>query len=121
GYPVEDAIQLAPSVITDRKRRHQAELAAKELLGGGSFAQAAQKSALFEPMHEKMIRFGAAAGKLDAVMEKLSGIYMEEADDAIQTVVSMIEPALVAVLSVVIGGILLSVMLPLLSVLSAVG
>lgn len=121
GYPVEDAIQLAPSVITEAKRRRQAELGAKALQSGGSFAQAAEKSGLFDPMHEKMIRFGSAAGKLDAVMEKLSGIYMQEADDAIHAVVAMIEPALVAVLSIVIGGILLSVMLPLLSVLSAVG
>ena len=121
GYPVEDAIQLAPSVITDQKRRRQADLAAMELLKGRSFAQAAEKSGLFDPMHEKMIRFGSAAGKIDAVMEKLSGIYMQEADEAIHAVVAMIEPALVAVLSIVIGGILLSVMLPLLSVLSAVG
>ncbi len=121
GYPVEDAIQLAPSVVTDDRYRRQAELLQKELLAGESFATAAEKSGLFDPMHEKMIRFGMAAGRLDAVMEKLSGIYMAEADDAIYNVVVMIEPALVAVLSIVIGGILLSVMLPLLSVLSAVG
>jgi len=121
GYPVEEAMRLAPSVVTDEKHRRQAELAQKELLAGGSFAQAVEKSKLFDPMHEKMIRFGTAAGKLDTVMEKLSGIYMGEADDAIHNVIAMIEPTLVAVLSVVIGGILLSVMLPLLSVLSAVG
>ena len=121
GYPVEEAISLAPSVVTDAKYRQQGERAAKALLGGASFAEAAEESGLFDPMHEKMIRFGASAGKLDAVMEKLSGIYMSEADDAIHNVIAMIEPALVAVLSVVIGGILLSVMLPLLSVLSAIG
>ena len=121
GYPIEDAIQLAPSVITDQKRRRQADLAARQLLQGASFAEAAELSGLFDPMHEKMIRFGSAAGTIDAVMGKLGGIYMEEADDAIHAVVAMIEPTLVAVLSVVIGGILLSVMLPLLSVLSAVG
>ena len=121
GYPVEEAMRLAPTVITDEKRRRQAELAQQELLAGGSFPQAVEKSSLFDPMHEKMIRFGTAAGKLDTVMEKLSGIYMTEADDAIHNVIAMIEPALVAVLSIVIGGILLSVMLPLLSVLSAVG
>jgi type IV pilus assembly protein PilC len=58
-----------------------------------------------------MIRFGSAAGRLDAVMEKLSDIYMTEADDSIHNVIAMIEPMLVALLSVVIGGILLSVML----------
>ena len=121
GYPVEDAMRLAPSVVTDGKHRRQAEVAEKELLGGANFADAEEKSGLFDPMHEKMIHFGAAAGKLDTVMEKLSGIYMSEADDAIHNVIAMIEPTLVAVLSIVIGGILLSVMLPLLSVLSAVG
>ncbi len=45
----------------------------------------------------------------------------EEADSAIQVLVSMIEPTLVAVLCIVIGGILLSVMLPLLSILTAIG
>lgn len=121
GYPVEDAGKLAPTVVTDKKHHAGAERAEKLLLGGAAFADAAEASELFEPMHEKMIRFGAAAGKLDAVMEKLGGIYMQEADDAIHAVVAMIEPTLVAVLSVVIGGILLSVMLPLLSVLSAAG
>jgi type IV pilus assembly protein PilC len=121
GYPVEEAIVLAPSVVTDAKHRQQGERAAEALLGGAGFAVAAEKSGLFDPMHEKMIHFGAAAGKLDAVMEKLSGIYMTEADDAIHNVIAMIEPTLVAVLSIVIGGILLSVMLPLLSVLSAIG
>ena len=121
GYPVEEAIVLAPSVVTDAKHRQQGERAAEALLGGAGFAVAAEKSGLFDPMHEKMIHFGAAAGKLDAVMEKLSGIYMTEADDAIHNVIAMIEPTLVAVLSIVIGGIVLSVMLPLLSVLSAIG
>lgn len=121
GYPLEDAIQLAPSVVTNARHKQQAELAAQKLLAGTGIAEAVEQSGLFDPMHEKMIRFGAAAGKLDAVMEKLSGIYMEEADDSIHGVIAMIEPTLVAVLSVVIGGILLSVMLPLLSVLSAVG
>jgi type IV pilus assembly protein PilC len=121
GYPLAEAIKLAPTVVTDPKYRQKAEQSAHKLKQGASFADAVEESALFDPMHEKMIRFGAAAGKLDSVMEKLSGIYMQDADDAIHAVVSMIEPTLVAVLSVVIGGILLSVMLPLLSVLSAVG
>ena len=121
GYPVEEAITLAVSVVTDAKHHQQGERAAKALLGGASFAEAAEQGGLFDPMHEKMIRFGVAAGKLDAVMDKLSGIYMSEADEAIHNVIAMIEPTLVAVLSIVIGGILLSVMLPLLSVLSAIG
>ena len=111
---------MSPTVITDARFREKAELSAQKLKQGASFADAAEASGLFDPMHEKMIRFGAAAGKLDAVMDKISGLYMQEADEAIHAVVAMIEPTLVAILSIVIGGILLTVMLPLLSVLSAV-
>ena len=121
GYPVEEAITLAVSVVTDAKHHQQGERAAKALLGGASFAEAAEQGGLFDPMHEKMIRFGVAAGKLDAVMDKLSGIYMSEADEAIHNVIAMIEPTLVAVLSIVIGGILLTVMMPLANLMSAIG
>jgi type IV pilus assembly protein PilC len=54
-------------------------------------------------------------------MERLKEAYMQEADDSISQLVSLIEPTLVTILSIVIGGILLSVMLPLLSILSAIG
>ena len=56
-----------------------------------------------------------------AYLLKDEGFELDLAHDAINGLVSMIEPILVAVLSVVIGGVLLSVMLPLLSVLSAIG
>ena len=121
GYPVEDAVQLAPSVITNPKHRKNAEKSSGAIKDGVSFADAIETGGLFDTMHEKMIRFGAAAGKLDLVMGKISRLYMDDADNAIHDVIAMIEPTLVAVLSVVIGGILLSVMLPLLSVLSTIG
>ncbi len=121
GYPVEDAVSLAPTVIANPRHRKKAEESSETVKNGASFADAIEQSGLFDAMHEKMIRFGAAAGKLDSVMEKIGRIYMDDADDAIHGVIAMLEPTLVAVLSVVIGGILLSVMLPLLSVLSAIG
>ena len=50
-------------------------------------------------------------------MKKLAEIYEDEADDAITHTVSIIEPTMVALMSVVIGSILLAVMLPLLSLM----
>ncbi len=119
GYPLEEAMKLAPAVVTDRRYRTKIESCGERLRNGESFAEAVAESELFDGMHVKMIRFGAAAGKIDAVMTKLRDVYMADADDAIHVLVSMVEPTLVAVLSVVIGGILLSVMLPLLSILAS--
>ena len=60
-------------------------------------------------------------GALDKVLQRLATLYEEETDEAIQAAVGSIEPVMVGLLSVVIGGILLSVMLPLLGALSAIG
>lgn len=54
-------------------------------------------------------------------MRQMAVRYEEEIDDSLSTLVAVIEPTLVVLLSVIIGGILLSVMLPLISILSAIG
>ena len=67
-----------------KKHRKQAELAQQELLAGGSFPQAVEKSGLFDPMHEKMIRFGTAAGKLDALELKRARHVVTEIERTLQ-------------------------------------
>lgn len=121
GYNLEAAMQLAPAVIPDPMYKKRIETCAASMRAGLPFASSVAKARLFDEMYEKMLTFGAAAGQLDAVMARLSELYREESEESIQKLVSLIEPALVAVLSVVIGGILLSVTLPLLSILSALG
>jgi type IV pilus assembly protein PilC len=61
------------------------------------------------------------AGQTETVMQRLAEQYQSDVDDGIRRLVSAIEPTLVAVLSIVIGGILLSVMLPLASLMSSMG
>ena len=58
-------------------------------------------------------------GQVDSVMAKLAELYQENTDDRISRLVSMIEPTMVAVLSIIIGVILLSVMLPLAALMAS--
>ena len=76
-------------------------------------------SKLFEGLHERMIRMGVAAGREDQVMNKIAGIYEEQVEDGISRMVAIIEPTLIAILSIVIGAILLSVMLPMAGILTS--
>jgi len=64
---------------------------------------------------------GSRSGHLDQVMEEISGDYEEMADSAIDGMIARFEPTIVAVLAVSVGLVLLSVMLPLVGVLSAIG
>ena len=66
-----------------------------------------------------MIRMGVAAGREDQVMAKIAGLYEEQVEDGIDRLVAIIEPTLIALLAVVIGAVLLSVMLPMAGILSS--
>ena len=76
---------------------------------------------LFSGLYARLIQTGERAGRRDDVMRQMAVRYEEEIDDSLSTLVAVIEPTLVVLLSVIIGGILLSVMLPLISILSAIG
>ena len=89
----------------------------RRMEAGASFPDAVESLGIFETLHSRMIRVGFQAGQTDVVMQRLAEIYEDEVDDAIAHTVSIIEPSLVALMSVVIGAILLAVMLPLLSLM----
>ena len=86
---------------------------------GESFADAVAKADLFDDLHESMIRMGSATGREDQVLAKLADLYEEQAEDEITRQISIIEPTLVAVLAVVIGAVLLSVVLPMAGILTS--
>ena len=65
-----------------------------------------------------MVTVGYKTGSLDEVMQKIADRYEEEIDEKISHTIGILEPTLIAVLSVVTGLILLSVMLPLMGILS---
>ena len=68
-----------------------------------------------------MADIGMKTGSADSVMEKLSGIYDEEIDIALENAMSLIEPVLVGLISLVIGMILIAVLLPLTGVMASIG
>ena len=72
-------------------------------------------------LFRSMIKVGSRSGHLDRVMEEISGDYEEAADASIDNMIARFEPTIVAVLAVSVGLVLLSVMLPLVGVLSAIG
>ncbi|MBQ6374299.1 MAG: type II secretion system F family protein [Clostridia bacterium] len=119
GFPTGEAFRLLPSIISDGEAARKVEGIRSELDSGASFADAVSHSKLFDGLHDRMIRMGVAAGREDQVMARISGIYEEQVETGIAQLVAIIEPTLIALLSIVIGAILLSVMLPMAGILSS--
>ena len=68
-----------------------------------------------------MIHIGFKTGAMDEVMKQISVQYDEEVQDQLDSLVAKVEPTLVAILSIAVGMILLSVMLPLIGIMSNIG
>lgn len=68
---------------------------------------------LFDPMFTSMVYIGEESGALDEILNKAADYFDEEADAAIQKMISFLEPALIVVLALVIGFIIIAVMLPM--------
>ena len=107
-----------PTIISDGEGAARVQGIRRELDEGQSFADAVSHSGLFDGLQDRMIRMGVAAGREDQVMASIATQYEEQVEDGITRLVAIIEPTLIAVLSIVIGAILLSVMLPMAGMLS---
>lgn len=121
GFPIGEALDLTPKVLTDERTLEKVNQCARAINENGvELPKAIAQAELFEPIYNKMIQVGFYAGQMDRVMKKIADIYDDEIDDGIRHLVGLIEPSLVAVLAIVIGGILLAVMLPLASIMSSI-
>lgn len=121
GYSLEKALELSNGIVTDKVAAEKIERCDELLKEGKSFAEALEEIKIFDGMQNRMISVGFKAGQLDTVMAKMTKVYEEEVEESIDKLLSYIEPTLVAILSVIIGGILISVMLPLTSIMSSIG
>ena len=119
GFPTGEALRLMPSILSDAEAGERVKGISRDLDSGMSFADAMENSRLFDGLHNRMIRMGVAAGREDQVMNTIAGLYEEQVESGISQLVAIIEPTLIALLSIVIGAILLSVMLPMAGILSS--
>ena len=120
GFPLDEALNMVPSVLPDKSAAQAIGEIRKKMENGTAFADAINDSGLFDEMHSRMIRMAIAAGREDEVMAKIAAIYEEQVEDGIASLVSIIEPTLVALLSIVIGAVLLSIMLPMAGIISSI-
>lgn len=89
--------------------------------GGDNFSDAVAKAGIFSNLHAKMIAVGFRTGNVDVVMSKISENYEKETSDRIYAIIAVLEPTLVIILSLIVGLILLSVILPLMGIMTSIG
>lgn len=122
GMPLEDAVELSGKLLSDIPGAAQrCSDCAGQLRGGSTLAEAMDKTAFLPPAESRMLAVGLRQGSGDKVMADIADRLMERSNEDLENMVAKIEPALVLSASILVGVILLSVMLPLMNIMSAIG
>ena len=123
GMTDQEAVSMASSLSSDQSPGFGSRCTAclTTLDDGASLAQALQQTGFFSPAQRRLLEAGARSGRSEQVLETISQDLTEESQQRLYRVIGKIEPALVAVSCVLIGLVLLSVMLPLMDIMNAIG
>lgn len=121
GLDIDQSLEMAQRLVEQTSVSAKIALCREKMAEGETFDTALEESHLFSGVYGKMISIGIRTGSVDQVMSKIADQYENEVTDKLQSAVGMIEPTLVAILSTVVGLILLSVMLPLMGIMSNLG
>jgi type IV pilus assembly protein PilC len=115
---LELAAELMQSTPTAAER---CKKGSEHLADGANLAEALEKAEVLPPSSCRLLAVALRGGTTDAVMQEISERLSEEADEELFAQTARIEPSLVLVASLLVGLILLSVMLPLMHIMTAIG
>lgn len=120
GIPLVEAIESAAATTNNAVVIEKMKIANEGLQKGERLTGMITATDLFPPMMLSMVKIGEESGSLESMLVKTSDYYEEELETAIKQLLSLLEPAMIIVMGVIIGGIVASVMLPMFELAHAV-
>ncbi|MGL4344412.1 MAG: type II secretion system F family protein [Cellulosilyticaceae bacterium] len=121
GISLIEALTITQKVLGNKAMDNGFEAAKENIIRGMSLSEAIQEMDFFPPMLSQMIYIGEESGSLDQVLEKTSKFYEEEAETAIQKMVSLLEPTMIVILGIIVGFIIASVLPPIYDMFQNIG
>ncbi len=120
GVPILDALEIVAGTAGNTVVEKGLMVVRARISEGKTMAQPLSQIPVFPPMVVQMIAVGESTGAMDAMLNKIADFYDEEVDAAIATMMSTLEPLVMAFLSVVMGGLVISMYLPVFSLAGAI-
>ncbi|MDE7363127.1 MAG: type II secretion system F family protein [Oscillospiraceae bacterium] len=121
GIAPDEALENAAMLIDDKKLAGKLIECREKVLAGEYFADVIAAAGIFPGMYARSLKIAYSSGSFDKAWKKLADKCGEAAMEAASGIVAFIEPAIVIVLTTVIGAILLTVMIPLMNIMSVLG
>lgn len=119
GVPLIEAVDIVSGVMSNIYFKEALQDAREEITIGMPLSRPLQESGLFPPMVYQMIRIGEEAGSTEEMLDKVADYYDEEVEMEIQSLMAALEPMIIIVLAVVVGGLIAACMAPMISMYAA--
>ena len=119
GIPLVNAIDISSRATTNQFMAHELQLAAQQVREGRALATAMNESGAFPDVAIKMVEVGESTGALQEMLNSLSDFYDEEIETTLSRFVTLVEPALLVIMGLVIAGLLLALYMPMFNLSSA--
>lgn len=121
GLDTDHGLELAEELVNNPYMQERIKKCREHIKHGEGFPQSLLLSGIFSKLYASWITIGYKTGAMDDVMERIGIAYEEDSQAQLNRFVSTLEPTLVIILSVFIGLILISFLLPLLGIMSSIG
>ncbi|HEY0243382.1 MAG TPA: type II secretion system F family protein [Gemmatimonadaceae bacterium] len=120
GVSILDGLEITAKTAGNRVVQDAIMESRSSIAGGDTIAAPLKKSGVFPPMVISMISVGEQTGGLDEMLAKIADFYDEEVDAAVSNLLSLLEPVMIVFLGVVVGGMVVSMYLPIFDMINAV-
>ncbi|MDE2875273.1 MAG: type II secretion system F family protein [Gemmatimonadota bacterium] len=121
GVPILRGLEVAARTPGNRVIHDAVMRSRAAIERGETIARPLEESGVFTPMVVRMVEVGEQTGALDEMLARVADFYEQEVDTALEAVVAMVEPVMIVVLGVVVGGMIVAMYLPIFEMITAVG
>ncbi len=121
GVPIMATLDIVSETAGNRVISRAVDGSKDSVRSGQLLSEPLGKAKVFPPMVVRMIAIGERTGALEALLEKIAEFYDSQVKAAIKSLTSLIEPLLISFMGVIVGGVVLSVFLPILDVVGKLG
>ncbi len=119
GVPILGALEITAETAGNRVIEDAVLESREEVRQGEHLGPPLEKTGVFPIMVTKMIEIGEEAGALEELLEKIAEFYNQQVEATVDQLTSLIEPILISLMGVIVGGIVLAIFLPILNIQSA--
>ena len=121
GVPLVEALEIVGNVIENRVIRKAVKDCKEEVMQGIPMSEPLEASGVFPPMVTHMLKIGEETGTTEQMLDKVAEYYESEVEAATKNLTSAMEPLIIVVLAVVVGGVIGAVMMPMMSIYQNAG